>query len=146
MRTALDAAKEAASSGEVPVGAVITRGDEILSVQSNARERTGDATAHAEVLAIREASVRLGTWRLADTVIYVTLEPCPMCAGAIIQARIPVLVFGSRDPKTGACGSRVNLLESKEGVLFNHKVDVIEGVMEEECRALLEDFFRQKRF
>lgn len=145
MSVALDAARVAASRSEVPVGAVIVKDNELVSVKANAREETKDPTAHAEILAIREAAERLRTWRLSGTMLYVTLEPCPMCAGAIIQARIPVLVFGVRDPKAGACGSVVNLLPADGERLFNHKVNVIEGVMEEECRALLSAFFRERR-
>ncbi|HHY37621.1 MAG TPA: nucleoside deaminase [Clostridia bacterium] len=145
MAVALDAARLSASRGEVPVGAVIVKGNEIVSVKGNAREETNDPTAHAEILAIREAAERLSSWRLLGTILYVTLEPCPMCAGAIIQARIPLLVFGARDPKAGACGSVVNLLPADGDRLFGHKVNVIEGIMEEECRALLSTFFEERR-
>lgn len=142
MALALAEADKAEAIGEVPIGAVIVKNGEVIASAYNLRETTQQPTAHAECLAIQEASERLGTWRLTDCTLYVTLEPCPMCAGAILQARIDTVVFGAKDPKAGCCGSLMNLLEDGR---FNHKSDVIAGVCEEECGAKLTHFFRQLR-
>ncbi len=142
MREALELARQASIRGEVPVGAVIVREDAVLSRSYNARESSKDATAHAEVLAIRSASRRVGDWRLTDTTLYVTLEPCPMCAGAIVLARIPRVVFAASEPKFGAAGSVFDILQEAR---LNHRVNVVKGVLGEESRALLRSFFHERR-
>lgn len=142
MSMALSEARRAGALGEVPVGAVILKGDQVLGRGRNLRETLGDPTAHAEIMAIRQAASVLGNWRLLDATMYVTLEPCPMCAGAIVLARIPELIIGARDPKTGAAGSVMDLLR---GERLNHRVRVVFGVRENECSALLEEFFRSLR-
>lgn len=142
MARALDLAKEAAAHGEVPVGCVITGPDgRIIGTGRNRREETGDACAHAEVLAIREACKALGDWRLEDCTLYVTLEPCPMCAGAVINSRIPTVVYGAKDALTGSCGSVLNLFEERYG----HKPAIYGGVLKDECTRVLSDFFAQVR-
>lgn len=142
MRLAIEEARKAEAIGEVPIGAVIVRGGEIVGRGYNLRETTHDATAHAEMIAIREASERIGAWRLLDCTLYVTLEPCPMCAGAIVQGRVPLVVYGTPDPKAGCAGTLMNLLQEPR---FNHRAELIEGVLQEECAALLSDFFRGLR-
>lgn len=142
MREAIAEARKAEALGEVPIGAVIVHDGVIVGRGHNLRETTHDSTAHAEMLAIREASERLGSWRLLDCRLYVTLEPCPMCAGAIVQSRVPITVYGTPDPKAGCAGTLMNLLEEPR---FNHRVEVVEGVLREECAALLTLFFRQLR-
>jgi len=142
MEIAIREAMIAAEEGEIPVGAVIVKDRLIISRAHNLRERTGSATAHAEILAINEACRILGRWRLDDCDLYVTLEPCPMCAGAIINARIRRLYFGAYDPKAGAVGSVVDLLRMPA---FNHTPEIYEGIMESECGKLLSDFFRTRR-
>lgn len=142
MKLALQEAKRAAAVDEVPIGAVIVKDDEIISKAYNLRETLQDATAHAELLAIRKACEVLGTWRLNGCSLYVTLEPCPMCAGAIILSRVDRVVFGAKDPKGGACGSIVNLPADKR---FNHRPEVVEGVMADECGEILTKFFQAKR-
>lgn len=134
-------AVEAYNSNEVPVGAVIVRDGQIISTGRNNREETHDATGHAETLAIRKACEALDTWRLEDCELYVTLEPCPMCMGAIINSRIKRVVFGAKDAKAGACGSVINL----NNYPFNHKPEIKSGVMAEECQQILSDFFANKR-
>ena len=142
MSLALDLAREAAANGEVPVGAVVIGPDgKILGRGRNRRQESGDATAHAEVEAIREACKALGDWRLEDCTLYVTLEPCPMCAGAIINARIPMLVFGAREALSGSCGSVIDLFFERYG----HRPAVFAGVSEAECADLLRAFFRGRR-
>ena len=141
MQEALRLAKEAAAEGEVPVGCVIVRGDEIVGRGRNRRETNKTALAHAEVEAISEACARLGGWRLWECTLYVTLEPCPMCAGAIVNARIPRVVFGASDAKCGACGSVCDLFSME----FNHHPAVEKGVLAEEAAALLTAFFEQLR-
>ena len=141
MRQALALAKEAADAGEVPVGCVIVRGDQIVGRGRNRREGDKAALAHAELEAIREACQTLGGWRLWDCTLYVTLEPCPMCAGAIINARIPRVVYGASDAKCGACGSVCDLFSME----FNHHPTVETGVLEEDCKKLLTDFFQNLR-
>ena len=142
MQMALDLAQEAYRVEEVPVGAVLVKDGEILATGFNQREGLQDPTAHAELLAIRTAAEVLGSWRLTDTTLYVTLEPCAMCAGAIIQSRISRLVFGTWDPKAGACGSICDLTAETR---FNHRVMVHSGMMAEDCRHLLQQFFQQLR-
>ncbi len=142
MGLALERAREAEAHGDVPIGAVVARGDELLAAAGNERELRRDPTAHAEILAIRAASERLGGWRLPDTTLYVTLEPCAMCAGAIVLARIPTVVYGAPDPKAGAAGSVLDVLAEPS---LNHRPQVIGGVLEEECATLLLEFFRTRR-
>lgn len=142
MRIALEEAARAATLGEVPIAALVVQGDRILARTHNYRELWQDPTAHAETIAIRAAATALGSWRLLDTTIYVTLEPCTMCIGAIILARIPRLVFGAWDPKAGACGSVFDLSSEPK---LNHRVSVTGGVLEQESQALLQIFFRKLR-
>ncbi|SDE91388.1 tRNA(adenine34) deaminase [Bhargavaea beijingensis] len=139
MELAILEAKKAEAIGEVPIGAVIVRDGEVIAASHNLREQDQEATAHAELAAITEACRKTGSWRLEDTVLYVTLEPCPMCAGAILQSRIPRVVYGARDPKAGCVDSLYRLLDDPR---FNHRCDVTEGVLGKECGALLTDFFR----
>jgi len=141
MDAALQLAKEAAAEGEVPVGCVIVRGDQIVGTGRNRRETARTALGHAEIEAISNACKNLGGWRLWECTLYVTLEPCPMCAGAIINARIPRVVFGAADEKCGACGSVCDLFSME----FNHHPSVTKGVREPECAALLKDFFQSLR-
>lgn len=142
MRRALGLAEEAALWGDVPIGAVVTREGEPIALAGNEREKRHDPTAHAEVLALRQAAEALGGWRLPDTTIYVTLEPCAMCAGAISLARVPRLVFAATDPKAGAVGGVTNLFESQ---LVNHRPAVESGVLAEESGRLLSEFFAERR-
>lgn len=141
MQAAIALAREAAADGEVPVGAVVTRNGEIVSVGRNRREKDKNALAHAEIEAIDRACKALGGWRLWECELFVTLEPCPMCAGAIINSRIPTVVFGARDELTGSCGSVINLFEERYG----HRPAVFGSVRAEESARLLKDFFREKR-
>ena len=141
MQNALDEAKRAALIGEVPVGAVIVKDGKVIASAHNLRETTGDATAHAEVLAIREACKVLGGWHLDKCTLYVTLEPCPMCMGAIVNSRIGKVVFGAKDAKAGACGSVIDL----RSYPLNHKPLVESGFMSCESLAILSDFFKEKR-
>lgn len=141
MREALILAEQAAAQGEVPVGCVITLGDRIIGRGYNRRETQRHALAHAELLAIDEACRTLGGWRLWQCTLYVTLEPCPMCAGAIINARIPRVVYGAADPKAGSCGSLANLF----ALPYNHRPTAEGGVLGDECAASLQRFFRQLR-
>ncbi len=141
MDMALDLAREAAAQGEVPVGCVIVRGDRVVGKGRNRREGEKTALGHGEVEAIADACRNLGGWRLWDCTLYVTLEPCPMCAGAIINARIPLVVYGASDRKCGACGSVCDLFQME----FNHHPQVIKGVREKESGQLLQDFFQSLR-
>ena len=141
MRQAIDLAGKAADLGEIPVGAVIVKDGEVLCGAYNLRETDGLATAHAELLAVEEACRLLGGWRLSGCTLYVTLEPCPMCAGALINARIDRVVFGAKDAVAGCCGSLLNV----NSYPFNHAFALTGGVCEEECRELLRDFFAKKR-
>ena len=141
MQIALDAARDCADRGEVPVGAVIVRDGEVLAVCGNGREGQKDATAHAELSAIRAASAARGGWNLHDCTLYVTLEPCPMCAGAIVNARIPNVVVGAKDPKAGAFGSVLDLA----ALPLNHRPQVSFGILAEESAALLRTFFQNRR-
>jgi tRNA(adenine34) deaminase len=142
MREALAEAGCAAAIGEVPIGAVVVRGDEILGRGYNRREIDGDPLAHAEMLAIREAARRFGGWRLTGCTLYATLEPCPMCAGALVASRVERLVFGAADPKAGFCGSLGNLTQDPR---LNHRLQVSSGVLAQECAALLRGFFADLR-
>lgn len=142
MRRALELAREAEAAGEVPVGAVLVKDGEIIAEGRNAPVAGNDPTAHAEIVALREAAARLGNYRLPDTTLYVTLEPCPMCVGALVHARVDRLVFGAFDPKTGAAGSAFELAGSER---HNHRVRVDGGVLETECAELLRGFFRERR-
>lgn len=141
MREALALARQSAAEGEVPVGAVVTLGDRIVGRGRNRRETGKNALCHAELEAIDEACRTLGGWRLWQCTLYVTLEPCPMCTGAIINARIPRLVYGAADEKAGSCGSVTNLF----ALPYNHKPEVVSGVLAEESAALLQEFFRRLR-
>jgi len=142
MRVALDAARRAAAEGEVPVGAAVTVGGEVVAVAHNEPIGLGDPTAHAEVLAIREAGRKTGNYRLAGATLYATVEPCVMCCGAILHARVERVVFGATDPKAGGVVSRYRLLEDAR---LNHVTTVTGGVLAEECGALLKEFFRTRR-
>jgi tRNA(adenine34) deaminase len=142
MRIALALAAEAASQGEVPVGAVVVKDGKVIGRGRNAPISLNDPTAHAEIQAMREAARYVGNYRLVDCTLYVTLEPCAMCSGTIQHARISRLVYGASDPKTGCCGSVVNLMEEPK---LNHHCEVTSGVLAEECGALLSIFFRQRR-
>jgi tRNA(adenine34) deaminase len=142
MALAIKRAREAERHGDVPIGAVIAREGEVLAAAGNERERRADPTAHAEILAIRAAAEALGGWRLPDTTLYVTLEPCPMCAGAIVLARISAVVYGAPDPKAGAAGSVLDVLAEPA---LNHRPEVTGGVLEPECAALLRGFFAARR-
>lgn len=142
MQKAIELANHAAEHGEVPVGCVITDPDgNIIGRGRNRREENSDATAHAEMEAIRQACAHVGDWRLEDCTLFVTLEPCPMCTGAIIQSRIPRIVFGAREPLTGSCGSVIDLFRENYG----HSPAVYPGVLGDECREMMRSFFRDKR-
>lgn len=141
MQQAILLAKEAAKNGEIPVGAVVVKDGEVIATGRNRREKEKSALGHAEIEAIHNACQALGTWRLSDCEIYVTLEPCPMCAGAIVNSRIKKVVFGAFDKNGGACDSVCNLLSMP----FSSRPEVWAGIMEEECKALLEDFFKNVR-
>jgi tRNA(adenine34) deaminase len=142
MAQAINEALNAEAIGEVPIGAVIVRDEKIIARAHNLRETSKDPTAHAEILAIRAASQILGGWRLSGCTLYVTLEPCPMCAGAIVQSRVSRVVYGACDPKAGCAGTLLDLLQEPR---FNHQVDYEGGVMEEECSYLLKRFFQNLR-
>jgi len=142
IRLALDEARLAAGWDDVPVGAVVARGDEVLGRAGNQREHQNDPTAHAEILALRQASEALESWRLDRCTLYVTLEPCAMCAGGLVLARVERLVFGTADPKAGFAGSLGDLVRDPR---LNHRVDVTTGVLEEECAEVLREFFRDRR-
>jgi tRNA(adenine34) deaminase len=142
MRMALNAAAEAKLAGEVPVGAVVVRDGEVISIGYNQPIGRHDPTAHAEIAALRTAAQAVGNYRLVDCTLYVTLEPCVMCAGAMMHARLARVVFGASDPKTGACGSVVNLFAEKK---LNHQTHVVGGVLAEECGAMLSTFFSERR-
>jgi len=143
MRRALSLAEQAAAAGEVPVGAVLVREGELIGVGWNRPVAENDPSAHAEILALRDAGRRLGNYRLPGTHLYVTLEPCPMCAGAIVQARVERVIFGATDPKGGACGSVFDLLPTD--TRFNHRTDCMGGLLGAECGQLLRDFFQARR-
>jgi len=142
MSEALHEARRAYALDEVPIGCIITHGGKIIARAANERTTRGNALYHAEILAIDQACKAIGDWRLEDCRLYVTIEPCPMCAGAIIQARIPVVVYGAKNPKAGCAGSILNILEEPR---FNHQAKVIPGVLEDECAGLMREFFQRFR-
>jgi tRNA(adenine34) deaminase len=142
MGLALEEATAATAHGDVPVGAVVLRDGEVVAQRHNERELTGDPSAHAEILALRDAAVVVGSWRLSGTTLVVTLEPCPMCAGALVAARVDQVVFGAADPKAGACGSLYNLCVDPR---LNHELEVVPAVRAEEAAALLTGFFGERR-
>jgi tRNA(adenine34) deaminase len=142
MRLALREAERALEHEDVPIGAVVVRGGEVLAAAHNERELRQDPTAHAEMIALREAARALGTWRVLDTVVYVTLEPCAMCAGAIVLARVPRVVYGASDPKAGACGSVLDVLGEPR---LNHRPEVAGGLLAADCGQLLSTFFADRR-
>jgi tRNA(adenine34) deaminase len=142
MALALEEARRAAAEGEVPIGAVMVCDGTVVARGRNARESAADPTAHAEMIAIREAAEKLGRWRLSDCTLYVTLEPCPMCAGALVNARIERLVYGAADPKAGAVGT---LFDLSADTRLNHRYEVTAGVLEAECGQILKDFFQGLR-
>ncbi|WP_163152443.1 tRNA adenosine(34) deaminase TadA [Anoxybacillus sp. MB8] len=142
MHLAIEEAKKAENIGEVPIGAVVVYNDEVIARAHNLRERDQRSIAHAELLAIDEACRKLGTWRLEEATLYVTLEPCAMCAGAIVLSRIKRVVFGASDPKGGCAGTLMNLLQEPR---FNHQVEVVSGVLAEQCGGMLSEFFRRLR-
>lgn len=141
MGLALELAKQAANEGEVPVGAVVTFNNEVVGTGRNGREKNANALHHAEIEAINDACKRLGSWRLIDCNLYVTLEPCPMCAGAVINSRISKIIYGASDPKAGSCGSVINLFN----LPYNHKPTIIAGVLKDECSQILISFFKNLR-
>ncbi|KJS87812.1 MAG: hypothetical protein JM58_02910 [Peptococcaceae bacterium BICA1-8] len=142
MRKALDEAHKAFEENEVPIGAIIVKDGEIIGRGRNQRETLNDPTAHAEILALRDAGQSTGSWRLTGADIYVTIEPCPMCAGALINSRIATVVYGADEPKFGSAGSQLNLLQFPG---FNHQVKIIGSVLEEECKAIMKKFFQRLR-
>ncbi len=142
MKQALKEAKKAYQKLEVPVGAVIVKDEKIIARAHNVKETKKDTTKHAEIIAIQKASKKLDNWRLTDCDMYITLEPCTMCTGAIINSRIRKIYIGTMDEKTGACGSKLNLLED---YTFNHKVELETGILQEECKEILQDFFKNLR-
>ena len=142
MELAIKEAEKAEAIGEVPIGAIIVKGEEVIASGHNVRESSQKTSAHAEFIAIEKANEVEGSWRLEECTLYVTLEPCPMCAGAILQSRIPTVVFGAYDPKAGCTGSLMNLLDDER---FNHQSEVIPEVLHERCSTLLTSFFRQLR-
>ncbi len=142
MRLAIEEAQIAASEDEVPVGAVVVAGGRVIASGHNQREQLQDPTAHAEMIALTQAASSLGSWRLEGCTLYVTLEPCPMCAGGILQARVPAVVWGAADPKAGAVHSLYTLFEDRR---LNHRVEHLGGVLADECGRLLSEFFRRKR-
>lgn len=142
MRRALEQARMAFDAGEVPVGAVIVREGRIIGEAFNQRETLQDPTAHAEIIALTQAAQAVGHWRLLGCTLYVTLEPCPMCAGAIVQARLPTVIYGCTDPKAGACHTLYQITQDSR---LNHQATVLGGVLQEECRGILQEFFAQQR-
>ena len=142
MHHALNSARAALEEDEVPVGAVIVHADRIVAEAYNQRESLNDPTAHAEMIAITQAAEAVRSWRLLDCILYVTLEPCPMCAGAIVQSRLPTVVYGATDPKGGACHT---LYQITNDTRLNHQATVIGGVLEHECRSILQEFFAKQR-
>ena len=142
MHEAIRAAQDAAAAGEVPVGTCIVVDDELIAVAGNRTRTDCDPTAHAEIIALRKAAQKIGNYRLANAAVYSTIEPCAMCAGALIQARVPLLVYGARDEKAGAIDPHFGICSSGQ---LNHRVKVISGVLEGECRALMQEFFKGRR-
>jgi tRNA(adenine34) deaminase len=142
MREALRAAREAETRDEVPIGCCVVTGGELVAIAGNRTRTDCDPTAHAEIIALREAAAKIGNYRLVDTVVYSTIEPCAMCAGALIQARVSLLVYGATDDKAGAVESHFQICSADQ---LNHRVQVIKGVLEPECRELMQEFFRARR-
>jgi len=142
MRMALDAAAVAEENGDVPIGAVIVYQNQVIGRAYNQREQLKDPTAHAEIIALTQAASFIGSWRLHGCTIYVTLEPCPMCAGALVLGRLDRLVYGCADPKTGACGSLYDIVRDER---LNHRLEVTSGVLADDCARLLQEFFQQRR-
>ena len=142
MRLALDEARRAGERGEVPIGAVLILGDQVLAARGNERESRQDPTAHAEILVLRDAAAILGSWRLLGATVYVTVEPCPMCAGALVLARVARVVYGAADTKGGGAGSVVDVLAAPE---LNHKVDVSAGLFAAESQEIMQEFFQRRR-
>lgn len=142
MQLALAEARQASDEGEVPIGAVVVHGEQVIAAAHNQRETLRDPTAHAEMIAITQAAGALGSWRLLNCTLYVTLEPCPMCAGAIVQARLPAVVYGAADAKAGACHT---LYQITADARLNHQSTVLGGVLADECRAILQEFFARQR-
>jgi len=142
MRLALAEARQAFDEDEVPVGAIVVHQERVIAAAHNQREMLNDPTAHAEMIAITQAAESLGAWRLLECALYVTLEPCPMCAGAIVQARLPTLVYGTTDPKAGACHTLYQITSDPR---LNHQTTVLGGVLMDECRFILQEFFARKR-
>ena len=142
MREALRAAKAASARAEVPIGTCIVSGDQLIALAGNRTRTDCDPTAHAEIIALREAAAKISNYRLTNATVYSTIEPCAMCAGALIQARVPLLVYGARDEKAGAVESHFGICSSD---FLNHRVQVITGVLETECRALMQEFFKARR-
>jgi tRNA(adenine34) deaminase len=143
MKIALNEAEKARKKGEVPIGAVLVAdSNQVLAAEHNRTITLNDPTAHAEILALRSAAAQIGNYRLLNTTLYVTVEPCPMCMGAIIHARVAQVIFGTRDPKWGAAGSLYNFADDQR---FNHQPEIIEGVCKDECKTLMQNFFRSKR-
>ncbi len=142
MREALRLAHQARTAGEVPVGTCVVVEDQLVSAAGNRTRSDCDPTAHAEMVALREAAKKFGNYRLSSAIVYSTIEPCAMCAGALIQARVPLLVYGARDEKAGAVDSHFHICDSNQ---LNHRVEIIRGVLEAECRELMQEFFRERR-
>ncbi|UOQ95568.1 tRNA adenosine(34) deaminase TadA [Halobacillus shinanisalinarum] len=142
MQLALQQAEQAKAIGEVPIGAIVVYQDEVIAMGFNQRETSQLASSHAEFIAIEKANQAVGSWRLENCTLYVTLEPCPMCAGAIVQSRVPRVVFGASDPKAGCAGTLMNLLNEDR---FNHQATVLGGILEDDCGEILKDFFRELR-
>lgn len=142
MRKALDAAHEAQARGEVPVGTCVVKGNTIIALAGNRTRTDCDPTAHAEVIALREASKKIGNYRLPDVDVYSTIEPCAMCAGALIQARVNRLIYGALDERAGAVESRFRICDT---AFLNHRIEIVSGVLELECRAIMQEFFRARR-
>jgi tRNA(adenine34) deaminase len=142
MREAIRAAREAEAAGEVPVGTCIVVDDKLLAVAGNRTRTDCDPTAHAEMVALRAAAKKLGNYRLANAIVYSTIEPCAMCAGALIQARVPLLVYGAADERAGAVESHFHLCDAPQ---LNHRIEVVKGILEAECRALIQEFFKKRR-
>ncbi|ANY66419.1 tRNA-specific adenosine deaminase [Paenibacillus sp. BIHB 4019] len=142
MQQAIEEAKKAEQIGEVPIGAIVVKNHQIIGRGYNLRETQHDPTAHAEMVAIRDACKELDAWRLLDCTLYVTLEPCPMCAGAIVQSRVKRVVYGTGDPKAGCAGTLMNLLQEPR---FNHETELTSGVLQQECATMLTQFFRKLR-
>ncbi len=142
MRRALEQARRAFDEGEAPVGAIVVCGERVIAEAHNQREALNDPTAHAEMIAITQAAEAISSWRLLDCTLYVTLEPCPMCAGAIVQARIPTIIYGAADPKAGACHTLYQITSDPR---LNHQTTTMGGVLQEECRGILQEFFACQR-